>query len=499
MDDSQSTVPAPKPEDLDATRPNNLSPVPPSAPADLEATQPILRPAAPQVPPPDPDLTQATRPVPKPGGPQLDPPLDPDGSEGGAEATRRYTAWLSEGLPAGPLQNSDLKRSPDGQEPAQVPAEKPVRKKIHRWPWILLGIVFVLVGGAVGGWNGYQEAVHERMLAFTSQIAIKTATQYQLGLDDMAAKRYTLARSRFEYVISLDPVFPGAAEKLAEAMLAMGMIATPTPEPTLTSIPATPTPDMRGEEEIFSQIQALMAAKKWSDAMAAMDTLREKNLTYRAVDVDGMYYLALRNEGVQQILVEGNLEPGIYNLALAERFAPLDADADSYRTYARLYLTGASFWKLDWGQVLTYFGDIYLNLPNLRDASNMTAQERFRIASTSYGDQLVSEGKPCDALSHYKDALSLSKENNLEPTATKAAEECEKSKNPPTATLGPVELTPTPTVTVTPGGIIVPPTETATNPPPAVDTETPTPTATQPPPAADPTHTMTVAPPPAGR
>lgn len=83
--------------------------------------------------------------------------------------------------------------------------------------------------------------------------------------------------------------------------------------------------------------------KEWGQAVEAIQRLRDKNVNYRSVDVDGMYYIALRFLGIENVS-RGQLEVGIYNLTLAERFAPLDVEAQNYRNWARMYLSAASFW-----------------------------------------------------------------------------------------------------------------------------------------------------------
>jgi len=44
-----------------------------------------------------------------------------------------------------------------------------------------------------------------------------------------------------------------------------------------------------------------------------------------------MLFISLRQRGVDKIWKEGDLEGGIYDLALAARFAPLDVQASSSR------------------------------------------------------------------------------------------------------------------------------------------------------------------------
>jgi len=183
-----------------------------------------------------------------------------------------------------------------------------------------------------------------------------------------------------------------------------------------------------------------------------------------------MYYLALRFYGVENILNHGQLEAGIYYLTLSERFAPLDVDAMNFRSWARNYIAAASFWGVDWEKVVSYFAEIYPALPNLRDASGMTATERFRIGSIKYGDYLMTQEQYCDAQIHYQNALNIYNDPVVQPTATAAAEWC---ANPP-GVEEPEMSSPTPTLTPTPTGEIpVAPTD-GTFP-----TETPAPTQTE--------------------
>ena len=93
------------------------------------------------------------------------------------------------------------------------------------------------------------------------------------------------------------------------------------------------------------------------------------------------------------------------------------------------------------------FGEIYPYLPNLRDGSGWTAQERFRVGSIRYADQLAQEERWCDARYHYAQALALVADERVIPTATAIQLLCE----PPTPTPTPTPLeTPTPTPTLTP-------------------------------------------------
>lgn len=347
---------------------------------------------------------------------------------------------VKENLPSDPVSQTgdDLPLPPGDNSPDTEPVRKP-----RRFVWILGGVLLVVLLAAVGGLFGYQAAIQMRWKAQQDQIAMIGTTQYQLGAADLEAGRYEMARRRFEYIIQIDPSFPGAAEKLTEVMLKMAMISTPTPAVEAGPTP-TPTPDLRGAEAIFNQAVQVYRGQDWEATIATLDRLRDEDITYRTLEVDGMYYMALRFRGIKKIVQDGNLEGGMYDLSQAERYGPVDSQAEQYRTWARYYMTGSSFWEIDWPKVIDYFYQVYAALPNLRDGSGWTAMERYRQASIAYGNQLVEMGEYCMARDQFRNALSLGADEILAPTATAVQLICE----PPTPTPAPVTPTPTPTVTL---------------------------------------------------
>jgi tetratricopeptide (TPR) repeat protein len=337
-------------------------------------------------------------------------------------------------------------------------------KKIRKRFVVLLGIAIILILGGIGSWFGYQSGINSRMQNEIGQNALDAATQFQMGLDDQAAGRLDIAQQRFEYVIGRDQNFPGAQQKLAEVLMAIQISRIPTEVPTPT---LTPTVDMRGEQDLFAQIQQHIKDSKWTDAISTIDVLRAKNLSYRAVDVDGLYYLALRGRGVSKI-TNGDLEGGIYDMTIAERFGPLDTFAAGLRSWARLYLNGASFWEVDWEKVINYFADIYTAVPNLRDGSGMTATERYRIALYKYGDMIAATGDYCKASQYYEKSLAIGRSATVEPKATEAVHNC----HPDTATPEPQK--PTDTLSPTVAATLLPLTPTVPGATPTVPTIAPT-------------------------
>ncbi len=294
---------------------------------------------------------------------------------------------------------------------APPPPEKPSGK---RWRfWLAAGFVAVaaLVAFiAVGAFLGYRQGIKERTQFEAAQVESAVQEQYALGVQDMEAGRYEIARQRFEYVLENAPNYPGVTDRMAEVLLTLNATATPTavpPTPTPTEVPLTPTPDLRGEAELFNHAENLIADRQWTEAIEVLETLRMKNPEYRAIDVDGMFFVAYRNRGAENIGA-GNLEEGIYDLTMAEQFGVLDAQANGYRTWARYYLTGASFWGLDWKQAVYYFEQVAAQYPNMHDGTGWTASQRYIEALAGYADWLDGQGEWCAAEEYYNAAYELS-------------------------------------------------------------------------------------------
>jgi tetratricopeptide (TPR) repeat protein len=320
---------------------------------------------------------------------------------------------------------------------------KPV-KKPSRWRSILIGMLGFLLLIGLGGYSGYSAGIGDRLEAEKTVLSQQMMEQYQYALVDIEFGRYEVARQRLEFIIQHDPTYPGVSEKLTEVLVLIS-VPTPTPVPTLT-----PTPDFSGAESAYQRAQQLILAQDWSGALSALDTIRKLDPTYKTAQVDGMYYFALRNYGVDLISKQGNLEGGIYQLSLAERFGPLDRTADGLREGARLYITGASFWELDWSQAVTYFSQVGLGWPSLWDGT-MQASQRYYIASMRYGDELFERQQYCEAYAQYQNAAAM---GALESPSASHSQEAYTICYPATPTLEPTATTefipPTDTPTETP-------------------------------------------------
>ena len=293
----------------------------------------------------------------------------------------------------------------DAQSPEPVQEPEETTQEIQPQPKKKLGgrigrfflniLIFLLIVG-LGVFGGYNAGISIRVEREQELDTQQLSDQFSRALVDIQFGNYSAAQQRLEYIIGIDPSFPGAMEKLTEVMV-LSTIPTATPV-------VSPTPELimddTNYEGLLAQARQLVAAGQWQNALTVLDTLRAKDVTFHTVEVDGMYYFALRNLGVD-LIKAGNLEGGIYELTLAERFGPLDNVAHVLRDNARFYITAASFWELDWKLASEYF--YQLNGSGIWDGT-MTATERYRIAAMRYGDQLFGQGDYCSAYDQYQSA-----------------------------------------------------------------------------------------------
>ena len=357
---------------------------------------------------------------------------------------------------------------------------KPKKKFFERRSaWFLIAGLLVVIILAIGAVTGAARGINDRVSLSESQAAPRIQSQLDGARQDIEEGRYEVALGRLDWILEemtdyltqeeLDEI----GELYSHTLLLINSRTTPTPQPSPTpEAPVyTPTPDLRGAQELYDTALQQIASGAWDDAIRTIEALRENDITFRTVQVDGFLYIALRNRGLQKILAEGSLEPGIFDLTMAERFAPLDNRAEGLRTWTRLYLTGASFWDVDWCQVVFYFEQVYPHLPNLRDGTFMTATERYRIGAIEYATQLAAAGEYCLAQEYFEKALAISEDASARTMSQDAADACLRGSVEPEPTQAEL-ATPTPV-----GG--TPPTPVPTQDQTVAPTEEPTAEPTQ--------------------
>ena len=266
-----------------------------------------------------------------------------------------------------------------------------------------------------------------------AQVSEAMYEQFELGITDLEADRYEIARQRFEAIINFDPAYPGAEDMLVEALIHLNVpTVTPTSEPT-------PTPDPSPPEDLLEQAKAAMADEDWETVINKLLALRAKDPAYQPVKVDGLMYIALRNKGMD-LIAQGLMEEGLYNLSLAKRFGPLDRDAMFRMTLAQQYLLANSYIGLNWARASELFG------PLCEQVATLDSCRKYAESAWKYGDLLWDDDDPCDASEQYIGALNAWEFPDLAPTASKADSVCATQSAPPPVPTA----TPTPSPTPTP-------------------------------------------------
>jgi len=212
----------------------------------------------------------------------------------------------------------------DTTQPTDISPEEGERpSRLLKRGGIFLAFLIII---AISALLGYQRGISLRTKAEASQITQVVDDQFSLALFDIEAGRYEIARQRLEYVAELYPGYPNLTDKLAEVLIILNATATPTIAPSPTAAPTALPVDIIPETALFTQAEEHLANEDWDQTINTLEKLRKQNPDFRAIDVDGMIYISLRQRGIQKIST-GNLEGGIYDLTLAEGFGILDTEA----------------------------------------------------------------------------------------------------------------------------------------------------------------------------
>ncbi|MEJ2354107.1 MAG: hypothetical protein P8Y03_30400, partial [Anaerolineales bacterium] len=86
---------------------------------------------------------------------------------------------------------------------------RPFLPRLRLVAWGLFVLLLFALAAFIGGLKGYRSAMLTRQHQQQFEEVQYIVEQYQLGLLDVQAGRYEIARQRFEWVLSQDPAFPG--------------------------------------------------------------------------------------------------------------------------------------------------------------------------------------------------------------------------------------------------------------------------------------------------
>jgi len=324
------------------------------------------------------------------------------------------------------------------------PGIKQVKRKHPHRRWILFGILSIVILVLAGSAVGYGLAIEKRISAEKDQLLVAATTQYELALTDERNGRLASALNRLEYVKVIYPQFPGIEQKLAEVMTAIASSTTPVAATPPVALTPQPTRVTYTVSDLYQNAQAQYTNQEWQNLIETVLAIRDADPTYEVIKVDDLYYAGLRNEGIL-LIQQGSLETGLYDFALAERIGPIDTDAEAYRNWARMYLTGASWWGINWEKVTIYFSQLFAMVPELSDSSGMSVRRRYSDALTYWGDQLAATGDYCGAVQKYEASNQISNSQTIVDKLNQARTDCENNPTVPTPSeTATQEPTPTP-------------------------------------------------------
>ena len=317
-----------------------------------------------------------------------------------------------------------------------------------------LCVLLAALGLAIGG--GYVAGQTQRNTSATQTTIVELDLQFQLAVEDMAGGRYGLAVQRLEWILTRDPDYPGAAERLIQSRRFAG-------QANATSLPVSPTAIPPSEaktlEERFQEARTLYENDQLDAAILRLQELQAIDSTFREAEVQQLLYDALVELGLRYVRSEDRLEEGIILLNQAKAIKPLEDQVEGERLLATFYITSETYWGLDWSIVIRNLAEIYAVAPNYHDVS-----DRLWEAHVNYGNQLAQGGAPCEATEQYDEALTLRDDAEIEEKASAAQEAC-------------LNLTATPlTPTDTPDGTGTPEAAESTTEPTSIPTDTVTPT-----------------------
>jgi tetratricopeptide (TPR) repeat protein len=319
--------------------------------------------------------------------------------------------------------------APESSQPTPSRLGSPTRRRMFHIFLVYLAALIAI--GLVAYFQGRGLNSAEQI----AQVSEAMHEQFELGIADLEAGHYEIARQRFEAIINFDPAYPGAEDMLVEALINLNVpTVTPTSEPT-------PTPDPSPPEALLEQAKTALADEDWDTVINKLLSLRAKDPTYQSVKVDGMMYVALRNKGME-LISQGLMEEGLFNLSLAKRFGPLDRDAMFRMTLAQQYLLANSYIGLNWARASELFK------PLCEQVATLDSCRKYAESAWKYGDLLWDADDPCGASEQYIGALNAYELPDLAPTASKADKVCATQSAPPPRPTA----TPTPSPTPTPGG-----------------------------------------------
>jgi tetratricopeptide (TPR) repeat protein len=230
---------------------------------------------------------------------------------------------------------------------------------------------------------------------------------YQEGLANFAGGRLELAKADFEYVLRLDPAYPGAPAQIAQ------ITARLTVKPTPTSAALT-----NALEQLYQTGRSAYQTQNWVTAINALAQVRSIDPAYQTDQVDQQLFEAATTYGLELIKTD-RLEEAIAYLDQAAYIRPLPDEAARQAQYAKLYLTALGYWNVNWDKAIEQFAALYVIAPGYKDTF-----VRLVDSYVEYGNERVRAGDSCMAHTQYAEALKLRPSPTLQAQLDQALQVC---------------------------------------------------------------------------
>jgi tetratricopeptide (TPR) repeat protein len=230
---------------------------------------------------------------------------------------------------------------------------------------------------------------------------------YQEGTANRAAGKLQLAKADFEYVLKINPDYPGAREQLKQ----IAALLTVRPTPTFAA-------QVNVTEQLYQAGADAYEQKQWQKAIEILAQVQTIDPAYEKERVAQLIHQAALTYG-RQLLKEDRLEEAIAYLDQAAYLKPLPADIEAEVQYARMYITARDYWNVDWEKAIESFSELYQIGPGYRDTF-----ARYVEAYIQYGDERTRAGDSCTAQKQYEAALQLRPAADLQTKADAAKEAC---------------------------------------------------------------------------
>lgn len=245
--------------------------------------------------------------------------------------------------------------------------------------------------------------------------------QIELARQNRAEGSESLALTRIEYVLGLEPDNAAALALRDELVNATPPPTAAPAEPTAEATPAQDPADAPDESEARPELQVirrLVSAERWEEALPALLTFQQLHPDYERAETNRMLYDTYIALGLKHVNSE-NIELGLNYFSQAERLGDLPQEALDYRVWANLYFQGVAHSGVNWQTASGYWRDLCAAAPFFKNAC-----DRLDVALEGYGDQLAFQMEWCPAVSVYQEAWNRRPSQGLEVKLDNAINGC---------------------------------------------------------------------------